>query len=174
MKVILYILCFFSISSVTWGEVSLSIFESDGMTPFDFRDIYIGTTLKCIVRSDADKYWDGSVYLTQSDRNMGVLSDAVCLPSAGKNSFASPWEDGFYSGFDLYTDPYPAVGDWFMITYTALAVGSPAINLFEFDDTGIQFPLDSQLIHQIPEPTASLLFGLGSIFSLYFRRPSKG
>ncbi len=173
MKVILYILCFFSISSVAWGEVSLSIFESDGMTPFNFRDINVGASLKCIVRSEAADYWNGGVLLTDANRDLGFLSDAEYLPAAGHNSVAYFWEDEFYSGFDLYTDPHPAVGDWFMITYTALAEGSPSLGLFDYD-VSFKVPVQTVTIHQIPEPVASLLLGLGGMLSLYFRRPSTG
>ncbi len=173
MKVILFILCFFSISSVTWGDVSLLVFESDGMTPFDFRDINVGASLKCIVRSDAADYWNGGLLLTDANRDFGVLSDAEYLPAAGHNSVAYFWEDEFSSGFDLYAGPDPIAGDWFILTYTALAEGSPSVGLFDYD-VSFQVPVQTVTIHQIPEPVTSLLLGLGGIFSLYVRRPSKG
>jgi len=173
MKVFLPILCFLSFSSATWGDVSLLLCESDGMTPFDFRDINVGASLKCIVRSDDADYWNGGVLLTEANRDLGFLSDAEYLPAAGNNSVAYFWEDDFSSGFDLYAGPDPIAGDWFILTYTALAEGSPSLGLFDYD-VSFRVPVQTITIHQIPEPVTNLLLGLGGMLSLYFRRPSKG
>jgi len=104
---------------------------------------------------------------------LGFLSEAEYLPAAGNNSVAFFWEDDFSSGFDLYAGPNPIASDWFILTYTALAEGSPSLGLFDYD-VSFQVPVQTVTIHQIPEPVASLLLGLGGMLSLYFRRPSTG
>jgi hypothetical protein len=173
MKIFFTILCIFSIGSMTWGDVSLTIYESDNVTLFDFRDILVGTTLKCRVSSDTSNTWIGTVLLQETDSELGCLSDAEPLPAAGDNSSAYFWEDGSSSGFDLYADSNPIVGDWFTLTYTALAEGYPSIGLYNYDTNFQKEWVDTKTFHQItPEPTSSLLIGFGSLISLYFRRKS--
>jgi len=128
--------------------------EADGVTPFDFRDIMVGTTLTVVIvesNSSSDAFC-GGVLITDDDRYQGRLFgwdrdpcylEVNCnsnngvpsgepgdwtgshLPLAGPNATVYTRKDSVVWGFDTETDPNPTAGDWFMLDYTALSINDP-------------------------------------------------
>ena len=39
------------------GSVTVNLYEADGITPFDGREIMVGTELSIVVNSDSTDYW---------------------------------------------------------------------------------------------------------------------
>jgi hypothetical protein len=128
--------------SIAAGEVSVTVYLSDGNTPLAlvdpniphvYRDIMVETKLTIIISSDTNDYWIGDLFITGENRYYGVLTAASSLPAAGEGAFLYPWEDDFYQGFCFETDAINAVpGNWFIIDYNAIAVGDCNVGFYEW------------------------------------------
>ena len=59
-KLILLVALFFSVASV---EISARVCLADGNTPFEYRDIMVGTKLTIIVDSNVAEDWGGALKL---------------------------------------------------------------------------------------------------------------
>ena len=139
---LLVLVSILGIVSTTTGEISTTVFLSDGNTPLAlvdpniphvYRDIMVGTKLTIIISSDTNDYWVGDLFITGENRDYGVLTAASCLPAAGEGAFLYPWEDDFYQGFCFETDVRNAVpGDWFIIDYNATDIGDCNVGLYEW------------------------------------------
>jgi hypothetical protein len=113
-------------TSLALGEVSTRVCEADGNTPFDGRDIMVGTKLTIIISSDANTIDPYAVDLVieGTDRDYGYLSGARALEAAGTEPLLYPWEDDLHQGFCFLTDDDAVAGDWFIVDYNATAVGN--------------------------------------------------
>ena len=164
MKMILYLLTFlFCEAAIALGDVSLSIYEADGTTPFDSRNIIIGTKLTIIISSDSVDYWSGGVFLAGDNRGLGVLSargwDPNTLDWAGSRTeaagtMATVWKyyDSWLWGCDVYTDSYDVeAGDWFILDYEATAVGDPNFGFYDYSQ-GWDEPVSTVTFTQVPSP----------------------
>ncbi|MCK4628775.1 MAG: hypothetical protein KAT56_07205, partial [Sedimentisphaerales bacterium] len=60
--------------AIVKGEVTVNVYEADGVTPFVDRDIMVGTKLTIIVSSDDDGYWSGGLFITGQDRALAELT----------------------------------------------------------------------------------------------------
>ena len=140
------ILTFIWIASLATAQVTMDVYESDGTTLFDNRNIAVGTQLKLIVSSDSSEFWGGGLFITDSNRDLALLSGSgrdpnsrdyqdCHLAAAGSEAIVSHWEDSLIEGFDLFSSfvDDPISGDWFVIDYTALTPGDPNVGFYEYD-----------------------------------------
>jgi hypothetical protein len=123
---------FFCMGSVAVGEISTRVCEADGNTPFDGRDIMVGTKLTIIVSSDTGGYWPVDSAIAGTDRDYGFLSGARALGAAGTAPFLYCWEDDQYQAISFQTDDDAVAGDWFIIDYSATAVGDCNVGFYEW------------------------------------------
>jgi hypothetical protein len=164
MKTIVCLLTFlFFEANIVLGDVSLSVYEADGTTPFDGRNIIVGTELTIIISSDSGDYWSGGVFLAGDNRGLGVLSargwDPNTLDWAGSRTeaagaMATVWEyrDSWLWGCDLYTDSYGVeAGDWFILDYEATAVGDPNFGFYDYSQSWEE-PISTVTLSQFPSP----------------------
>jgi hypothetical protein len=132
-------------ASVAVGATMLRVCESDGVTPFDDREIMVGTRLTFIVSSDSEGYWSGGLFLLGQNRVLGLLSARDAdpnsrdwtgshYPAAGDLATVSKWNDSYIWGFDMYTDDSNSIsGDWFIFDYEAIGAGEPNVAFYEYD-----------------------------------------
>jgi len=150
-------------AAVVAGDVSVSVYEADGTTPFDGRNIIVGTELTLMIRSDSGEYWSGGVFLAGDNRGLGALSargwDPNTLDWAGSRTeaagaMATVWEyrDSWLWGCDLYTDSYGVeAGDWFIFDYEATAVGDPNFGFYNYSLSWDE-PVSTVAFTQVPSP----------------------
>lgn len=138
-----------SIVSAAVGEVSIRVCEKNGQTPFDGREIMVGTKLTIIVNSDTNGYWPCDVAVRGKNRNYGVLSARDYNESTGhydgsifkaaidKEGYVYLWHDDIMEidGFSYTGDPCAVAGDWFIIDYNATSVGDCNVGLYEWFST---------------------------------------
>jgi len=143
------------LASVSAAEVFVHAFRCDGKTsvpladpnvPDAYSGIMVGTRLVLLVSSDTGGIWWGGLQLTWDDWERGQLTgrgsdsnspplnckDSV-LPAAGSQatvSFMVPIDGAL---FDLSTNRDAVPGDWFVLDYHALKVGTCSIGLFDYD-----------------------------------------
>jgi len=144
MKELIILVLFFGMTSVAVGEVSTRVCLADGNTPFDGRDIMVGTKLTIIVDSNIAEYWSGALAIAGADRDYGLLSgrdfneitqdwEGSRFPAAGVEARVWDWEeDPGIDGFTLYTDFIGIeANDWFIIDYTATSVGDCNVGFYD-------------------------------------------
>ncbi len=147
------------------AAATTEMYEFDANTPFDYRDIYVGTKLKVIVSSDSNGYWNGGgVFLEGANQDLGrflpgEINDLTNdysharTEKAGSNaqvlatSFTLPFDANL--GFDYYGSSDAVAGDWFILDYQATSPGTCTINVYDFE-IDYWFPVDYIDIHQIP------------------------
>jgi hypothetical protein len=131
---LMFLVLFFSMASAVVGEVSTRVCEADGNTPFDGRDIMVGTKLTIIISSDANTIdpYPVDLIIEGTDRNYGYLSGAYALEAAGTKPLLYPWEDDLHQAFSFQTDVNAVAGDWFIVDYIATAVGDCNVGLYEW------------------------------------------
>ncbi len=141
-----------SLATLTYSQVSTKLFYSDGETALKYSDIMVGTQLKFLIfstQSFSDHYY-GSLVLQDSNTTQAILSadyynrpSSSILPAAG--DFASieyEAESNWYElGFSVEgvqfiaaKDPIttgPDAGDWFLVDYNAIDLGSCTVNLYQ-------------------------------------------
>lgn len=160
VKKILIFTAFVSIISGAAAGITLSVYESDSLTPFDGRNIMVGTSLKLVVASDANDFWCGGLFLNGNSRNLAVLSGTgndlnssdylgSHGPNAGLEAWVTRWEDSVIEGFDLFSDINCVPGSWFVIDYTALAPGDPNVGFYEYS-VSWDDPNSFVMFHQVP------------------------
>ncbi|MFA5239097.1 MAG: hypothetical protein WC476_05225 [Phycisphaerae bacterium] len=148
MKKLMFLLLFFSMVSAVTGEVLTRVCEADGHTPFDGRDIMVGTKLTVLVGSSVAEYWwGGALVLEEANMiNIGYLygrdcngpeCPGSCLPAAGEFAYAGGIEyPGI--GFEFYGGEEPSVGDWFILDYNVLGIGDCNIVFYNYDVNEIE------------------------------------
>ena len=163
MRNLAFFTVFLGFVTFATAKVTLDVYESDGVTLFDHRNITPGTELKLVVSSDSNDLWSGGLFLDSTSRDMGVLVGSGYDPNtwdwtdchfsnAGSEPYVSEWQDSLIQGFDLYTsleeDAEP--GAWFVIDYIALEPGEPNVGFYEYayswdDPNAVVF------LHQVPK-----------------------
>jgi hypothetical protein len=149
MKRITILLLFLSMTSPMLGAVFTKVCEADGNTPFDGRDIMVGTKLTIIVWSDVDEYWGdeegddgGGLAIKEAYWDRGVLSArepvidgnwvGSYFPAAGNEAGVWDWEESGIDGFNLYTGSTGIeAGNWFIIDYTALDINDCNVGFYD-------------------------------------------
>jgi hypothetical protein len=131
--------------SIVHAKVHLHVYEADGKTLFDNREIMVDTELTLVVSSDNTNFWSGGLFISGYDRALASLSARAFDPNsrdwveshleaAGENAKLTEWKDSDIWGFDLYTsDSNSVAGDWFIIDYKAIDVGDPNVGFYEYD-----------------------------------------
>ena len=83
MKKLLTLVLVLSMCPTAVGQISLKVYEADGVTPFDCNDdIMVGTQLTLIVSSDSNDYWSGGLFIAGQDRELGTLAGRDWDPNA--------------------------------------------------------------------------------------------
>lgn len=165
MKKIAILLLFLSMTSPMLGKISTRVCEADGNTPFDGRDIMVGTKLTLITSSDTNAPWDmgGGLFIAEAYWDYGILSgrdyneatggwDGSRYPAAGIDANVWSWEEnGLGIGFMFAGAVLTMAGDRFIIDYNASEVGDCIVDFYDFDVDEF-FPVDSFTFHQILTP----------------------
>ncbi|MCK4997877.1 MAG: hypothetical protein KAS23_00025 [Anaerohalosphaera sp.] len=163
MRTIITIMAFILIASMAAAQITMEVYESDGTTIFDNRNIWTGTQLKLIVSSDSSEFWYGGLFIAGSNRNLAYLSGSGNDPNsrdyedchllaAGSNAMVTRWEDSTIEGFDLFSsyDDDPTSGDWFVIDYIASSPGDPNVGFYDYDISWV-IANSSVTFHQVPK-----------------------
>jgi len=152
VKRLILLVLFLGMTSVAAGEVSVRVCLANGYTPLPladpniphiYRDIMVGTKLTIIVDSNIAEYWYGG-RLTIEDANMdyGLLSardynydtndwEGSRFPAAGTRARVYTYEQMGVYGFQLLGHNNAVAGDWFIIDYTATAVGTGKVGFYD-------------------------------------------
>jgi len=127
-----------------YAAVSVEIYESDGLTPFDGRPLMVGSHVCIVVSSDVAGYWGGGLFITGDDRALARLygrgrDPDSCdwrdshYPAAGDDARVISWMNQDMWGFDTYTsDANGLPGRWFILDYEAIGVGEPNLQVFDY------------------------------------------
>lgn len=135
---------FLVMCAVGTAQMTLQVCDPYTLEPLDLDEMMVGTQVSLVVSSDANSIWSGGLYLRNENRTLGSLSGRVRdpnsrdwlgshLPAAGPAAKVKQWKDSYIAGFDLYTDeliPHP--GPWFVIDYTATALGDCTIEFYDY------------------------------------------
>jgi hypothetical protein len=162
MKKITILLLFLFMTSPTLGAVSTRVCEADGNTPFDGRDIMVGTKLTIITSSDTGGAWDmgGGLFIKEAYWDYGILSgqdnnditmdwEGSRYAAAGINARVWDWaEGGLGLGFMFGGDSEAITGDWFIIDYSASGVGNCTVDFYDFSVDEFE-PVDSFIFHHV-------------------------
>lgn len=125
---------------------------ADPCIPFVYRPIMVGTHLTIIIDSDANGYWDGGeLSIWDTNQNHGELSGrdfneetfdwkGSRFPAAG--DMARVWDfaeikivDGQEHdarGFRSSGDENAIVGDWFIVDYNAISLGTCSVIFYDW------------------------------------------
>ncbi len=143
-NVFVFLLVLISLLSAAKAATSVNIYEADGITPFDGRDIMVGTELTIVVSSDTTDYWSGGLFIAGQDRALAALSARDFDPNmrdwtgshyedAGEYAKVTAWTDSEIWGFDLYgSDSNSVPGKWFIIDYEAIGEGDPNVWVYDY------------------------------------------
>jgi len=127
---------------------------ADPCIPFVYRPIMVGTHLTIIIDSNATDYGNGALTIWDANQNYGRLFirdfNGSIFPAAGE--MATVWEflgtqtvdevdhdtNGFqFSGGDNDATP----GDWFIVDYNAISLGTCPVLFFDFMVEDWEHPL---------------------------------
>jgi hypothetical protein len=158
MKKITILLLLLSMTSPMLGAVFTKVCEADGNTPFDGRDIMVGTKLTFITSSDTGGAWDmgGGLFIKEangilSGRNYNDITmdwEGSRYPAAGVNARVWDWADGELGiGFMFGGASDAIAGDWFIIDYNASEVGNCTVDFYDFNVS--DEPVDSFIFHHV-------------------------
>lgn len=136
------------ITSWVSADITVGVYEVDGNTPFDDRDIMIGEKLTIVVSSDTNDFWSGGLFTSGNHRLRATLSGRDNDPNtrdcelshyeaAGDIAKVTGWQDSSIWGFDLYTsdinDSNFIAGNWFIIDYEAEAIGDCNVGFYDYN-----------------------------------------
>jgi hypothetical protein len=161
--VILVILATIGVPTVATASITVRVCEADGTTLFNNRDIMVGTKLTIIVDSNDTEFWAGDIAILGDLQNYGVLSgrdfnettgdwEGSHFPAAGDKAVVWTWdyEEGIL-GFNFSTDVYPTEsGDWFVVDYTATAVGDCNVAFYDYSMEPSYFLPSTGAFHHVP------------------------
>ena len=187
-KLMMAALLFYAASAVE-GYVSVKVYEADGNTPFDNRDIMVGTRLVIVLDSNVGEHWYTDLALTGGDVNRGVLLgrdfneaafptpnyEGSHLPPAGEDAIAIDWEETGYDGISFETGVTPSAGEWFIVDYNATAAGDCTVEFYEDFS-----PDPSRDISFVQVPTRDfnkdtmVNFGDFAVLALYWQKTNCG
>ncbi len=152
MKKLLVVLLVLCTVGNTGAQVTVRVFEADGVTPFNSTEVMVGSKLSIIISSDSNECWSGGLFIKGDDRARGTLSGRDLDPNtgdwtgshyqaAGNPAKVTAWKDSGIWGFDFYTaiySPYspvgnPAAGNWFIIDYKGKEVGDCNVGFYDYN-----------------------------------------
>jgi hypothetical protein len=133
------------------------------LTPLAVNQVMTGKQCALRIVSDANDLWSGGLFLSGSNRELGILQGrnrdpnsrdwkGCHLESAGSMAKVYAWNDSEISGFDFYTSEYEQrEGTWFVIDYQALQAGHCTIGYYNHSCSWTQAdPNVSIVIENIP------------------------
>jgi hypothetical protein len=161
MKRLTFVIIFLVSAQGVHAEVSTRVCRADGTTPLElanpgiphvYRQIMTGTHLTIITESNADGYWENGGELSIWDANQvrGELygrdySEETLdwagsrFPAAGGT--AAVWDfaeieivdeqEHDAKGFRLYNDENAIAGDWFILDYNAINIGTCSVIFYD-------------------------------------------
>ncbi|MHC4192865.1 MAG: hypothetical protein ACYS8I_02785 [Planctomycetota bacterium] len=153
MKRLCTLMLALSVVQIAAGQVTLKVYEGDGVTPFDSDDeIMVGTKLTLVISSDSNDYWSGGLFIRGDDRAFATLEgrdyDANTrdwtgshYEDAGELAKVTAWHDSYIWGYDLLTfypvdnnsgDNSTEAGDWFVIDYYADEAGDCNLEFYDY------------------------------------------
>ncbi|MCK5172759.1 MAG: hypothetical protein KAR47_05165 [Planctomycetes bacterium] len=161
MKAISIVVLIACIVSIVHANARLKVYEADGTTLFDGREIMVGTRLTFIVSSDSGGYWSGGLFIEGQNRAFGALTARDPDPNsrdwagshyeeAGDEAGVFPWNDSAIWGFDLYTSDIATAGDWFILDYEAIGAGDPNVGFYDY---GISWDEPNSFVSFIQVPS---------------------
>jgi hypothetical protein len=161
LKKLFLIILILAVASVTKADVSTRVCLADGNTPLAladpciplvYRPIMVGTRLTIIVDSNADGYWDGGeLTIWDANQNRGVLYgrdynnetfdwEGSRFPAASET--ARVWDfaeteivdelEHDACGFRFAGSDFATAGDWFIIDYNAVDVGTCPVIFYDW------------------------------------------
>ncbi|MFA5251316.1 MAG: hypothetical protein WC454_01875 [Phycisphaerae bacterium] len=150
MKRLIFLILILVAAQAAHAEVSTRVCLADGNTPleladpcipFVYRPIMVGTHLTIIIDSDADGYWDGGeLSIWDANQSYGVLSGGSKFPAAGDMATIWPfseseevngqWHEA--SGFRFMGDDNASTGDWFIVDYNAIGLGTCSVVFYNW------------------------------------------
>jgi len=160
--VILVILTAVVIPTAATAAITTRVCEADGATDFDNRDIMVGTKLTIIVHSDSDEVWAGDIGILGDNQNRGVLSgrdyneatwdwEGSHFPAAGEDAVVWYWEEEGILGFNFGNGVNAIANeDWFIVDYTATAVGDCNVAFYDFSIPPSYFLPSTGAFHHVP------------------------
>ena len=209
MKNLTTVVILLAFSSIATGEVSTRVCLADANTPleladpniiadpnvptdpnvFVYRDIMVGTKLTFIVDSNVPGYWEGSLYISGSYRDYGVLSardyndvtidwEGSHFESAGDRAWVFDSQDVVSRGFELYSDPNAVAGDWFILDYNAINIGVCNVDFYDYnfiwDDPNYIFDLnDPDYSHIWDDPYYYYTYVFSQVHTRDFNQDTK-
>lgn len=153
MKRLCILILALSVVQMAAGQVTLKVYEADGVTPFDKNDdIMVGTRLTLVVSSDSNDYWSGGLFIRGDDRALGALEGRAYdsntrdwtgshYEDTGELARVTAWDDSYIWGFDLFTfypvdsnsaDNSTEAGNWFVIDYYVDEVGNCNLEFYDY------------------------------------------
>ena len=129
------------------AEVFTRVCLSDGNTPLEladpciplvYRPIMVGTHLTIIISSDTNNIWSGGeLSLWDANQNYGILSGGSQLPAAGDMAAVDSIQEfeGVHdaNGFVFLGGNNPSAGDWFIVDYNAIGLGTCSVIFYNWD-----------------------------------------
>jgi hypothetical protein len=115
---------------------------ADPCIPFVYRPIMVGTHLTIIISSDTSDIWDGGeLSLWDANQNYGILSGGSQLLAAGDTATVyivqeTEEVDGQVhdaNGFGFLGGNNPSAGDWFIVDYNAIGLGTCSVIFYNWD-----------------------------------------
>jgi hypothetical protein len=186
MKKVLVLLLVLVLTSMASAVISIKVVETDGVTPYDGRDLIASEYLNIIITATGGDTGDTGGFALVADTALGAISGGVTnippapdasmlLGTAVGDNFVgglAPGVDGIVGTIGAFTASPPyADGDYFTeILFHCEGPGDVVVSLYDIsaawsvatEDGG--FLIDSVVIHQIPEPMTIALLGLGGLF----------
>lgn len=154
MKRFFFFIVFLVAAPAAQAEIFTRVCLADGNTPlgladpcipFVYRPIMVGTHLTIIVSSDTGGLmWTGGMYINDPYRDYGLLNgrdlneatndyEGSHFEAAGPTATVKGQQDSYESGFELSSDDYCVLGDWFVIDYNAIKVGDCNVWLYDYN-----------------------------------------
>ena len=137
-----------AIAPAAYAEVSTKVCLTDGKTPLEltdpciplvYRPIMVGTHLTIIVSSDSSDIWSGGeLTIWDANQNYGILSGGLKLPAAGDMASVDSVQqfEGVHdaNGFVFLGGYDPSAGDWFIVDYNAIGLGTCSVIFYNWDN----------------------------------------
>ena len=144
MKELTLLVLFLCMVSAAAGDIFTIVCEADGNTPFDGRDIMVGTRLTIIVNSDAGGYWSGALTIEDANLSYGALTardynestldwEGSHFEAAGTGAQVATLEEMGLYGYQLLGHSSAVAGDWFIIDYNAIEIGDCNVGFYDHD-----------------------------------------
>lgn len=142
---LVFLLLLINLLSGVKASVSVNVCEADGVTPFDGRDIMVGSELTIVITGDTTDYWGGGMFIAGQDRALATLAARDFNPGtrdwqgshykdAGDNAKVTSWNGSEIWGFDLYgSDCNSVPNKWFIVDYKAIGEGDPNVWVYDYN-----------------------------------------